>query len=837
LGFNGPVGVSIAMVHESAESGGGPVTGVGREAGFERAVLRAMTDVIAIVDGDGRLGYVSSGARALLGYPDGELVGTDAFDLVHPDDQASALEGFDSTLGFVDSRPTPLLLRLRRADGSWAECEVIATNHLADGDLLGLLLSIRDVSESMRTEQALRDSEERYRLIVELAREGIWVIDSNAVTTYANRAMAEMLETTVAALVGQSVFDFMDDNGRRETVAYLERRADGIAEEHDSRLVTARGRALWTRMNTSPIVHRDGTYQGAIALVTDVTRRRARLERQNALAELGRYVLTETSLEVVVKAATDLINRLMPDAECRIVSSFADPADAPSSSSAGGAGDVSARPGLRVPVGDPHDPFAYVEVFGAAEPLADDTELVEGVAGILVSAIVRTRALDEIRHQATHDPLTGLPNRTLFNDRLEHALRRRTRVGGYVAVMVIDLDGFKNVNDSLGHLTGDALLIAVADRFDAHLRDFDTIARLGGDEFAILVDDLDAPNQAGLVAQRVLDALSAPLRLRDRSVAIGASIGIALVDRHDIKADRLLSHADAAMYQAKREGKGCYRVFEAAMHTAAVDRMNLEQALRAALTTNALAVHYQPVVDTRTGRVTTFEALARWPHPAGAFIPPDTFIPLAEDSGLIIELGRAVLLQACEQARQWSTASLEHRPSISVNASRLQLTHPNFVEHVTEALARADLHPSQLILEVTESVLAGEPGRIIHALDELRGTGIRVAIDDFGTGYSSFAALAELPIDILKIDKRFIDNLTRNEEGRGIVIAILQLAQTLKLETIAEGVEHADQTEALTELGCTHIQGYLYSRPMPGDQTHAYLARGNESCRSAGAEL
>ena len=338
----------------------------------------------------------------------------------------------------------------------------------------------------------------------------------------------------------------------------------------------------------------------------------------------------------------------------------------------------------------------------------------------------------------------------------------------------------------------------------------------------------------------MLDALSAPLRLRDRSVAIGASIGIALVDRHDVKADRLLSHADAAMYQAKREGKGCYRVFEAAMHTAAVDRMNLEQALRAALTTNALAVHYQPVVDTRTGQVTTFEALARWPHPAGAFIPPDTFIPLAEDSGLIIELGRAVLLQACEQARQWNVANLtglQQRPSISVNASRLQLTHPNFIEHVTDALERAELHPSQLILEVTESVLAGEPGRIIHALDELRRAGVRVAIDDFGTGYSSFAALAELPIDILKIDKRFIDNLTRNEEGRGIVIAILQLAETLKLETIAEGVERAEQTEALTELGCAHIQGYLYSPPIPGDQTHAFLARRDMLCRSAGAEL
>jgi diguanylate cyclase (GGDEF)-like protein len=430
---------------------------------------------------------------------------------------------------------------------------------------------------------------------------------------------------------------------------------------------------------------------------------------------------------------------------------------------------------------------------------------------------------ESLLRQATHDPLTGLPNRTLFNDRLEHALARRSRVGGYVAVMVVDLDGFKNVNDSLGHLTGDALLIAVADRFAEYLRDFDTIARLGGDEFAILVDDLDAPDQAEHVAQRVLDALASPLELRDRSVAIGASIGIALADRADGRADRLLSAADAAMYRAKREGKGCYRIFEAEMHTAAVERMTLEQALRTALTESALTVHYQPVIDTTTGHVTSFEALARWEHATRGFIGPDTFIPLAEDSGLILDLGHAVLLEACQQAHQWHREFPDLAPRISINASRLQLVHPSFTAHVADALARAELDPAALTLEVTESVLAGEPGRIIATLDELRRTGIRVAIDDFGTGYSSFAALADLPIDILKIDKRFIDNIVRTDEGYGIVKAIMQLAQTLHLETIAEGVEQPEQQDALIELGCTQLQGYLYSPALPADHTSSYL--------------
>ncbi len=427
--------------------------------------------------------------------------------------------------------------------------------------------------------------------------------------------------------------------------------------------------------------------------------------------------------------------------------------------------------------------------------------------------------------QATTDALTGLANRTLFGDRLNHALMRRQPVGGCVAVMIVDLDGFKNVNDSLGHDAGDRLLIAVADRFRRLLRGFDTIARLGGDEFAILVDDLDTAGQPQRVAQRVLDALVTPLPLANRTVAIGASIGIAFADQPATKADELLSHADAAMYRAKREGKGCYRVFEAGMHAAAVERMNLEQALRAAIHAGELTVYYQPIIDTRTGQISSLEALARWRHPTRGLISPGTFIPLAEESGMIIDLGHTVLLEACRQTRQWHTNFAHLQPGISVNVSRLQLAHPSFHHHVADALNEANLEPSTLTVEVTESVLAAEFAPVLATLDKLRQTGIRVAIDDFGTGYSSLAALGELPIDIIKIDKRFIDHLTRDRQGRGFVNAILELARTLQVETIAEGVEDEQQLSALSDLGCTHVQGYLYSPPIPADQTHNYLAR------------
>jgi EAL domain-containing protein (putative c-di-GMP-specific phosphodiesterase class I) len=261
--------------------------------------------------------------------------------------------------------------------------------------------------------------------------------------------------------------------------------------------------------------------------------------------------------------------------------------------------------------------------------------------------------------------------------------------------------------------------------------------------------------------------------------------------------------------------------------------MSLEQELRVAIRDHALTVYYQPIVDTRTGRVTSFEALSRWRHPQRGLVSPTTFIPLAEESGLIVELGRSVLLEACQQARRWHTSLPGLGPNISVNASRLQLAHPVFIDHVTDALARAGLAPSSLIVEVTESILASESSHIIATLDELRRLGVRVAIDDFGTGYSSFAALADLPIDIIKIDKRFVDNLEHDDQGRGFVNAIMQLANTLHLETTAEGVEHSEQRDTLAELGCTHIQGYLYSPPMPGDETHDYLTRDHSLANAA----
>jgi diguanylate cyclase (GGDEF)-like protein/PAS domain S-box-containing protein len=434
------------------------------------------------------------------------------------------------------------------------------------------------------------------------------------------------------------------------------------------------------------------------------------------------------------------------------------------------------------------------------------------------------RMQDELSHQAFHDPLTNLANRTLLAEHVANAMRRKARRGGHVAVAVVDLDGFKNINDSLGHRAGDDLLVGVAERFSTVLRDFATVARLGGDEFAILVDGLSTPKDVERVGAHILDALASPIVVGDRRMVVNASVGIAVAPDAHTSADTLLGNADVAMYRAKRQGKRCYRVFEPWMHKAAVDRLDLEQALREAVGRRLITVHYQPIIDSATGDVVAFEALARWYDERRGPVRPDVFIPLAEETGLIAELGQSVLIESCRQAAHWAAAwDLDVAPGVAVNVSALQLSAPGFGKEVTAALEATGLDPRSLMLEITESILGHDPAQLVGSLDELRRIGVRIAIDDFGTGYSSFAALAELPVDCLKIDKRFVDRLVRDGRGRAVVQAITYVAQTLGVSTTAEGVEHPEQHDLLTSLGCDNLQGYLFARPLTPDAVATFL--------------
>jgi diguanylate cyclase (GGDEF)-like protein/PAS domain S-box-containing protein len=433
------------------------------------------------------------------------------------------------------------------------------------------------------------------------------------------------------------------------------------------------------------------------------------------------------------------------------------------------------------------------------------------VNGIVVNyrdVTERKRLERQLTHQAFHDPLTGLANRALFSDRVGHALERRNPTGG-LAVLLLDLDDFKTLNDSLGHAAGDQALVVVASRLRTHTRPEDTVSRLGGDEFVLLLEDGD-PEVCAKIANRLLQALRAPMEIGGRQVHLEASMGLAFSGDDTHCADDLLRNADVAMYSAKQRGKGRVELFEASMREAVLTRLELRADLERAIERGEFSLRYQPIFDLATGAIESFEALLRWRHPDRGEVVPGDFIPLAEETGLIVPIGQWVLERACAQARAWADAGRRDL-SISVNLSARQLRDPDLVPVVSRALTNSGLDPDQLVIELTESgILEDDEGR----LEALRGLGVHLALDDFGTGYSSLSYLARLPIEILKIDQSFIAHLGAPEQENALVHSIVQIGSAMGMATVAEGIERPEQLARVRALGCTHAQGYLLTKPM-----------------------
>jgi diguanylate cyclase (GGDEF)-like protein/PAS domain S-box-containing protein len=430
---------------------------------------------------------------------------------------------------------------------------------------------------------------------------------------------------------------------------------------------------------------------------------------------------------------------------------------------------------------------------------------------------------ERVRHLAHHDALTDLPNRVLLNDRIAQAIALVQRTGTLVAVMFLDLDRFKNVNDSLGHSIGDKLLQEVARRLKSCVRASDTVSRLGGDEFVVLIADVSDVADVGVTADKVLQAVSRPYSIDGHELVSTPSIGISVYPADGQDVDSLLRNADAAMYHAKESGRNNYQFFTQDMNSRAVERLSLERSLRRALERDELRLHYQPQYDVATGRIVGVEALIRWEHPEHGLVPPSRFMPFAEESGLILPIGDWVLGEACRQNKAWQqTGSTLVR--VAVNISALQFRQPNFVETVQRALAAADLEARFLGLEVTESVIMHDAERVTDCLAQLKGMGLELAIDDFGTGYSSLSYLKRFPIDKLKIDKSFVRDINRDRDDAAIVSAIIGLTRSLGLKTIAEGVETPEQHEFLRAYGCDEVQGYLFSTPLPAADCAKLLA-------------
>jgi len=490
--------------------------------------------------------------------------------------------------------------------------------------------------------------------------------------------------------------------------------------------------------------------------------------------------------------------------------------------------EAARRAGVTMPVEwrARHRNGSWLHLETIANNLLDDPNV--GHMVLNTRDISERKALEQqLSHQAFHDPLTDLANRALFRDRVEHALLARSRENAPLVVLFLDLDNFKNVNDSYGHDVGDELLIAAAKRIQSCLRPADTAARLGGDEFAILLED-SGSESAIRVAERIIESFKAPFSLQDKKSFIQTSVGIALSELGE-SADEVLRNADIAMYMAKNAGKGCHAVFEPRMHTDALERLELESDLRRALQREEFVLRYQPIVDLRSGRVIGVEALVRWQHPERGLLSPSQFIGRAEETGLILPLGRWVLERACTQVARWNDVHPEDTPLlVSVNLSGKQLESETLIDDIAAVLASSGLQPGALILEMTESVMMHDTDSTIAMLSELKSLGLKLATDDFGTGYSSLHYLHSFPIDILKIAKPFVDRIQGETQESAFVYTIVELCRTLGLQTLAEGIEYDSQAEELRRLRCEWGQGNFLSEPLDDEQMDELVAIGRE---------
>ena len=461
----------------------------------------------------------------------------------------------------------------------------------------------------------------------------------------------------------------------------------------------------------------------------------------------------------------------------------------------------------------------------SGEPVFDSNGVFKGYRGTGKDISERKRSEEQIQHMALHDALTGLPNRTLLQDRIAHAIAVANRQSHALWVLFIDLDRFKFINDSLGHKAGDVLLMTIAQRLQTTLREHDTVARIGGDEFVLVLPDLAASPLTARVIQRILDAVSEPMLLEGQQIVIGCSIGIAIYPMDGVDEERLLEHADTAMYRAKKNGRNNFQFYTALMNDGASERLSIENGLRHALANEELVLHYQPQVDLLTNKIVGVEALIRWQHPTLGLIAPGRFISIAEETGLIIPIGAWVLRTACAQNKAWHRAGHDNL-RIAVNVSARQFADPALVQTIVDALANNELAAHHLDIEITESLLMTDVEQALGILLELTNLGVHLSIDDFGTGYSSLTYLKQFPINALKIDQSFVHDISVDKTSEAIVTSIISLAHNLQIQVIAEGVENQAQLDFLRQQQCGQMQGYYFSRPVPVADLEAMLHHG-----------